>query len=235
TNPDLVRLMASESKTDSKELLKEALLESKKREQLLMPRLTTKERELCQCLQQLEQLRAQSASTASTQLKAMMLDPAVNVLYQRLRKELGDCRDRLEQTQNDLSAWKFTPDSQTGKRLMARIRQLHQENSELSQGMSSAAVAKMESEIALEKTLLVEMRKTHTEQEHLLGEIDDETESLQSTILIMQGQLSDAYLRIEALRLQLHAFDAGAASGYRTAAPDAPAAPASNGGQSGFR
>uniref|UniRef100_A0A1I8ID76 Pre-mRNA-splicing regulator WTAP n=1 Tax=Macrostomum lignano TaxID=282301 RepID=A0A1I8ID76_9PLAT len=145
--------MASESKTDSKELLKEALLESKKREQLLMQRLTTKERELCQCLQ-LEQLRAQSASTASTQLKAMMLDPAVNVLYQRLRKELGT-------TQNDLSAWKFTPDSQTGKRLMARIRQLHQENSELSQGMSSAAVAKMESEIALEKTLLVEMRKTH--------------------------------------------------------------------------
>jgi hypothetical protein len=34
----------------------------------------------------------------------------VNLLLQRLRQELLATRARLEETQNELSAWKFTPD-----------------------------------------------------------------------------------------------------------------------------
>ena len=39
-----------------------------------------------------------------------LLDPAVNILIQRMKKELDDPKKKLEDTQNDLNAWKFTPD-----------------------------------------------------------------------------------------------------------------------------
>ncbi len=43
-------------------------------------------------------------------LKSSLLDPAVNLLIQQLRKELENAKSSLEETQNELSAWKFTPD-----------------------------------------------------------------------------------------------------------------------------
>lgn len=40
----------------------------------------------------------------------MLLDPAVNIVFQRMAKEMEDAQEKLKQTQNELSAWKFTPD-----------------------------------------------------------------------------------------------------------------------------
>lgn len=51
-----------------------------------------------------------SRTSANQQLRMMLLDPAVNVMFQRMKKELQDYKKKLEQTQNDLTAWKFTPD-----------------------------------------------------------------------------------------------------------------------------
>ena len=36
-----------------------------------------------------------------------------------------------------MAAWKFTPDSATGKRLMAKCRQLYQENEDLGKMITS--------------------------------------------------------------------------------------------------
>lgn len=43
-------------------------------------------------------------------LRSAVLDPAVNLLLLKLRQELALARTRVEETQNELSAWKFTPD-----------------------------------------------------------------------------------------------------------------------------
>lgn len=59
-------------------------------------------------------------------LRSALLDPAVNILFDKLKHELQSTRAKLEETQNELSAWKFTPDSNTGKRLMAKCRLLYQ-------------------------------------------------------------------------------------------------------------
>lgn len=40
----------------------------------------------------------------------MLIDPAVNLLFEKMKTELTETKDRLDQAQNDLSAWKFTPD-----------------------------------------------------------------------------------------------------------------------------
>ena len=43
---------------------------------------------------------------------------------------------------------------------MARIRHLLKENEELGKNLASGRTAKLESEVALEKTLVLEMKKT---------------------------------------------------------------------------
>ena len=52
--------------------------------------------------------RAQNPS--SSQLRGMLLDPAINLMFQRMKKEMEQSKEKLEQAQNDLAAWKFTPD-----------------------------------------------------------------------------------------------------------------------------
>ena len=40
--------------------------------------------------------------------------------------ELKETKEKFESAQSELAAWKFTPDSQTGKKLMSRCRTLIQ-------------------------------------------------------------------------------------------------------------
>ena len=58
---------------------------------------------------QIQELKASQAASTVT-LRSSLLDPAVNLLIQQLRKELEKAKSALEETQNELSAWKFTPD-----------------------------------------------------------------------------------------------------------------------------
>lgn len=129
--------------------------------------------------------------TAST-LRTALLDPAVNCLVQQLRNELTATKLRLEDTQNELTAWKFTPDSNTGKRLMAKCRMLYQENEELGKVTSSGRIATLEGDLALQKSFSDEVRKGQLEMDNLLAEFDEDMEGLQSTILLLQRELRKA-------------------------------------------
>lgn len=40
----------------------------------------------------------------------MLIDPAVNLVFEKMKAQLKDYKEKLEQAQSDLSAWKFTPD-----------------------------------------------------------------------------------------------------------------------------
>lgn len=84
------------------------------------------------------------------------------MLIIRLKQELTSTKARLEETQNELSAWKFTPDSNTGKKLMAKCRLLHQENEDLGRMTSSGRIAKLEGDLALQKSLSEEVKKSQS-------------------------------------------------------------------------
>lgn len=129
--------------------------------------------------------------TPST-LRTALLDPAVNSLVQQLRNELTATKLRLEDTQNELTAWKFTPDSNTGKRLMAKCRMLYLENEELGKVTSSGRIATLEGDLALQKSFSDEVRKGQLEMDNLLAEFDEDMEGLQSTILLLQRELRKA-------------------------------------------
>lgn len=165
--------------------------DASRREHLLIVRLTTKEQELQELSNQIAELKAsQVPSTAA--MRNALLDPAVNLIVQNLKKELETTRNKLQETQEELSAWKFTPDSVTGKRLMAKCRQLLQENEEMGKMVTSGKIAKLEGELSMQKALCEEMKKNQIEMDDFVTELDDDMEGMQSTIMTLQQQLKEA-------------------------------------------
>nr|CAG4640450.1 EOG090X0FYD [Daphnia pulex]SVE85197.1 EOG090X0FYD [Daphnia pulex] len=162
--------------------------ESGRRENFLLMRLNTKEQEIQDLIVQIQELKSSQAGN-STSLRSSLLDPSVNVLIQHLRKELDKAKSAFEETQNELSAWKFTPDSNTGKRLMAKCRLLYQENEELGRMISSGRLAKLEGDLALQRNFSEEMKKSQSELDEFLLELDEDVEGMQSTIYFLQQQL----------------------------------------------
>lgn len=55
-------------------------------------------------------MRNSIQSNTLSSLKCSFQDPAVNLLIQRLRQDLCATKTTLDETQNELNAWKFTPD-----------------------------------------------------------------------------------------------------------------------------
>lgn len=119
------------------------------------------------------QITELKSSHASLNGRPTLLDPAVNVLILRLKQELTSTKARLEETQNELSAWKFTPDSNTGKKLMAKCRLLHQENEDLGRMTSSGRIAKLEGDLALQKSFSEEVKKSQSGVCHCIQVMHD--------------------------------------------------------------
>jgi len=74
-----------------------------------MMRLTTRERQLIEVEKENEVLKSSIVPTLGA-LRSTLLDPAVNLIIQKLKKDLAETKKKLEDTQNDLNATKFTTD-----------------------------------------------------------------------------------------------------------------------------
>jgi hypothetical protein len=64
---------------------------------------------LCFAQTQIQYLK-QVQQPSVAQLRSTMVDPAINLFFLKMKGELEQTKDKLEQAQNELSAWKFTPD-----------------------------------------------------------------------------------------------------------------------------
>lgn len=149
-----------------------------RREQLLAMRLQVKEQEIQELSNQVSELKAAQVPS-TTQLRSTLVDPGVNVIIRQLQKELEEARKKQQETQEELSAWKFTPDSATGKRLMSKCRQLIQENEEIGKMISGGRLAKLEGELAMQRTLCEEMKKNQLEMDEFVQELDEDVEGMQ--------------------------------------------------------
>ncbi|KAL7871705.1 hypothetical protein SRHO_G00066880 [Serrasalmus rhombeus] len=175
---------------ESEEKLKQQQQESARRENILVMRLATKEQEMQECTTQIQYLK-QVQQPSAAQLRSSMVDPAINLFFLKMKAELEQTKDKLEQAQNELSAWKFTPDSQTGKKLMAKCRMLIQENQELGRQLSQGRIAQLEAELALQKKYSEELKSSQDELNDFIIQLDEEVEGMQSTILVLQQQLKE--------------------------------------------
>ena len=165
-------------------------LKYKKRLHNICMKLTLRDRKLAQLQDQLAQITHNQVPTTH-QLEATLIDPALNLMFEKMKSEVDSAKMKTEEMQNELSAWKFTPDSNTGKRLMAKCRLLHNENEELGKEMSSGWVAQLNGNLALQKKFSEEMKKSQTELDEFLLELEEEVEGMQNTIYYLQQQLKE--------------------------------------------
>ncbi|XP_069811478.1 pre-mRNA-splicing regulator WTAP [Dendropsophus ebraccatus] len=186
---------------ESEEKLKQQQQESARRENILVMRLATKEQEMQECTNQIQHLK-QVQQPSVAQLRTTMVDPAINLFFLKMKGELEQTKDKLEQAQNELSAWKFTPDSQTGKKLMAKCRMLIQENQELGRQLSQGRIAQLEAELALQKKYSEELKSSQDELNDFIIQLDEEVEGMQSTILVLQQQLKESRQQLSQLQQQ---------------------------------
>lgn len=163
----------------------------KKRLHNVCMKLTLRDRKLAQLQEKLSQITHNQVPTPY-QLECTLVDPALNLMFEKMKSEVESAKTRVEEMQNELSAWKFTPDSTTGKRLMAKCRLLHNENEELGKEMSTGWVAQLTGNLALQKKFSEEMKKSQTELDEFLLELEEEVEGMQNTIYYLQQQLKEA-------------------------------------------
>ncbi|XP_071007023.1 pre-mRNA-splicing regulator WTAP [Oncorhynchus clarkii lewisi] len=193
---------------ESEEKLKQQQQEASRRENILVMRLATKEQEMQECTTQIQYLK-QVQQPSAAQLRSSMVDPAINLFFLKMKGELEQTKDKLEQAQNELSAWKFTPDSQTGKKLMAKCRMLIQENQELGRQLSQGRIAQLEAELALQKKYSEELKSSQDELNDFIIQLDEEVEGMQSTILVLQQQLRETRLQLSQNPAQAASVGAG--------------------------
>jgi len=187
---------------NSEAQLKTQLSEVKKRENVMVLKLAAKEQEVNEYRNHIQLLKT-SSTPSVTQLKSLLLDPAVNLMFQRMKQEVKDAKKKEKEAQEDLAAWKFTPDSQTGKRLMARCRSLLQENESIGKMIASGRVAKIEGELSLQRRLVQEMKSGQAELDVFIAELDEDVEGMQSTIYLLQQQLREARTQTSQLKAEV--------------------------------
>ena len=77
-----------------------------------------------------------SADPNVIQLKQLLLDPALNKEFSRLKAELESTQKELKHVQQELAATSFTQESKIGRQLMAKCRALADENEEMGRELS---------------------------------------------------------------------------------------------------
>ncbi|MBZ3889831.1 Pre-mRNA-splicing regulator WTAP [Sciurus carolinensis] len=153
-------------------------------------RLATKGQEMQECTTQIQYLK-QVQQLSVAQMRSTMVDPGINLFFLKMKSELEHTKDKLEQVQNELSAWKFKPDSQTSKKLMAKCQMLIQENQELGRQLSQGQIAQLEAELAFQKKYSEKLKSSHDELNDFIIQLDEEVKGMKSTILVLQQQLKE--------------------------------------------
>jgi hypothetical protein len=79
--------------------------------------------------------------------------------------------------------------SLTGKKLLAKCKILQEENEEFGHQLAEEKFHKLENELALQKELTEELKKSLQESNEFVVQLDEEVESMQNEILALKNQL----------------------------------------------
>ncbi|CAH8863307.1 unnamed protein product [Trichobilharzia szidati] len=136
-------------------------------------------------------------------------EPSVNLVYKKLRETTIEAQNRYRQSNDDMLAWRFSPESSIGKSLMSRIRHLLNANEELGRVNQADRVSKLESEAELQATCIKEFIKANEDIESVVDEAYTDLEGLQNTLLILHQQINQTESIVEALQNELESRQPG--------------------------
>ncbi|CAH8541124.1 unnamed protein product [Schistosoma turkestanicum] len=139
-------------------------------------------------------------------------EPSMNLVYKKLHEATKEAQNKYRQSNDDILAWRFSPESPMGKSLMSRIRHLLNANEELGRVNQTDRVARLESEAELQATCMKEFIKTNEDIEGVLEEAYTDLEGLQSSLLILQQQINQTESIVETLQNELESHQPGIVS-----------------------
>ncbi|TGZ61549.1 hypothetical protein CRM22_007932, partial [Opisthorchis felineus] len=141
----------------------------------------------------------------------VFIDSCVNLVLARLRRAQNNCHALVATSQTDLQSFTFTQNSQNGKRIMMRVRVLEQENEELANVRRTGRTARLETEIALRQKFLQDLKQTYSDMEYLVEEVENETEFIGNSLLVLQHRLNLAKATAQVLAAELETVAPGKA------------------------
>ncbi|VDP84406.1 unnamed protein product [Echinostoma caproni] len=141
-----------------------------------------------------------------------LFEPSTNLVYKTMHGFAKEAQTGVRQSNDDLLAWKFNPESTSGKQMMGRIRQLLSENEKLGQFNHADRIASLESDAELQSTCIKEFIKTHSGIENVLDETYTDIEGLQNSLLMVHQQIGRAESVVTSLQAQLDAKQPGRAA-----------------------
>lgn len=180
---NLLALRASERK------LHEQVRDYKKREDALVLRVQAKDQEIQDFKAQVRDLKAMS-KPANQEVYKLALDPAVHREFTRLQKELEDKDKALKAAQADLESATYSADSKMGRRLRARLQTVLKENEELASQIKEGKVQRLETELAMLKDYLNEMKRLDRDLVDDAQMLDEESMELQQHLFVLQNRIS---------------------------------------------
>mmetsp|Transcript_72846 Transcript_72846/g.171319 ORF Transcript_72846/g.171319 Transcript_72846/m.171319 type:complete len:236 (+) Transcript_72846:106-813(+) len=142
-------------------------------------RLSVKEQEIHELQSLLQDLR-QCLQPRLVQTRVSLLDPGVCHEFKRMRTEVSETKAALKRTQEDLEAQHYNPNSNVGRQIIAKLRQLTKENQDFAALMSESHAQKLESVAALERMKVKEYRKALNEMNEMILQAEEEADALRS-------------------------------------------------------
>ncbi|EFO23457.2 hypothetical protein LOAG_05030 [Loa loa] len=172
------KLLESSSKQMDTDELRRQLQLSQKRENLANLRLTVKEKQLRDLLDENESMKR----NASDENKAdcTFVDQAVGVMFSAMRDEIRKARKDAKLATLELRALKNGPESSDAKALAALCKKLEKENAELKN--EATRTTRLETVLSYCRKTVEGLRKRCRDFGDILGERDEEIKRLQTEL-----------------------------------------------------
>lgn len=168
----------------------EELRASRKREAQLQLQVSERTLEATELRRELSR-SLQAFEPAFVQMKQLVLDPAVNKEFQRLKQELEDERKEVKRLQEELEAVTFTQDSKTGRLLMNKCKSLQEENEEMGKELAEGRFHKLEATLELSKAQVKDLHAVVGELQEHCAALDEENDELQTQVFALRRQMRD--------------------------------------------
>eukprot|EP00697_Spironema_sp_BW2_P001810 gnl/Spiro4/12435_TR6568_c0_g1_i1.p2 gnl/Spiro4/12435_TR6568_c0_g1~~gnl/Spiro4/12435_TR6568_c0_g1_i1.p2 ORF type:complete len:261 (-),score=112.35 gnl/Spiro4/12435_TR6568_c0_g1_i1:40-822(-) len=174
----------------AKQSFETALKGFRRRENMLLQRLATRDLELQQ-LSALSHEQQQSLLHAPTRLRNFLVDPAINMQFTRLKDEVKKSQDELKRVTDQLQAVKFDPNSLIGKQLINRMQTFQSENKDLGKKLSECR-QKLSSELTMRAHYTDELLASYNEAHAYVVDLVKELDEANHTIQQLRLQLAAA-------------------------------------------
>ncbi|KAH8549985.1 hypothetical protein BGW37DRAFT_499677 [Umbelopsis sp. PMI_123] len=112
----------------------------------------------------------------------LLVDPAIDALFARLKKEMDEQRIVIDKQREELEALRFSPASSIGMKLVAKCSALKAENDELGQVLHKGLIEKHKLEIAFQNNLINDLKVALKESHAYAASLDREIEALQDEL-----------------------------------------------------